>query len=179
MAPFEILVADDDEAFRVVTSLNLPDALPWLKEGTDYTLVEASSGNAAAELLKNRTIAVAILDVNMGPGKTGINVVVEDLERIRREGGQHRPKYAIWSSDIQEYVSDLTQRRIPVIGLAEHLQRYRVSDESRGLLIPFEELESRGYIITEQGVFATGKGIEKRHFAQAMRYLAPELFTKA
>ena len=71
--PGRILLVDDDRAFRVSTSALLKE------EG--YQVVEADTGQAAVEVLKEGSFDLILLDLRM-PGVDGIQIV----EVLRRWG---------------------------------------------------------------------------------------------
>jgi two-component system nitrogen regulation response regulator GlnG len=71
--PTRVLVADDEDSIRFVLRETLEEA--------GHEIVEATSGDAALELLTSESFALALLDIRM-PGPSGLEI----LDQLRNSG---------------------------------------------------------------------------------------------
>jgi DNA-binding response OmpR family regulator len=84
-----VLVADDDDDILLLVSTRLK------RDG--FEVIQASSGDRALELARDRRPAVAVLDIGM-PGLDGLQV----LEQIRADEELHEMKVLLLTAKAQE-----------------------------------------------------------------------------
>jgi CheY-like chemotaxis protein len=90
--PPSLLVVDDSKVARMVATGIVRRLRP------DWTLIEASNADEALSALRERSVDIALVDVNM-PGITGL-----DLARGMREARPDMP-IAIVSANIQDEIA--------------------------------------------------------------------------
>jgi DNA-binding response OmpR family regulator len=84
-----VLVADDDDDILLLVTTRLK------RDG--FEVIQASSGDRALELARDRRPAVAVLDIGM-PGLDGLQV----LEQIRADEELHEMKVLLLTAKAQE-----------------------------------------------------------------------------
>jgi DNA-binding response OmpR family regulator len=84
-----VLVADDDDDILLLVTTRLT------RDG--FEVIQASSGDRALELARDRRPAVAVLDIGM-PGLDGLQV----LEQIRADEELHEMKVLLLTAKAQE-----------------------------------------------------------------------------
>lgn len=154
-----ILLADDTQYTRVLAKKLY---LPML--GRPYELAEATNGLEAEAALNAGGIDFAIMDVNMRPGKTGLELAV--MSRALTQG----PKVLVWSDDTYSLAPALAQHGLVVVDSRREISQYK-AHLPPGNAISFDEIASKGGLIGKQRVVVASKAISAKDFRMVAGYL--------
>lgn len=159
--PMRILIADDTDAIRILAKkLHFPSFF----RQTKYEVTEATNGLEAEAALNAGGIDFALLDVNMGLGKTGLELAV--MSMALPQG----PKILVWSTDIYPLAPVMAQHGLVVVDSRSELSQYE-SQLQEGKAIPFGKIAENQQMIMRQRVVVASKYISPGELTALAGYL--------